>query len=44
MELSDTQIERYARHLVLPEIGEEGQARLLDARVLVIGPDGRIFG
>jgi len=40
MDLSDDQIDRYARHLVLPEIGEEGQAKLLGARVLVIGAGG----
>ncbi len=40
MEFSDDQIDRYARHLVLPEIGEEGQARLLESRVLVIGAGG----
>ncbi len=40
MDFSDDQIDRYARHLVLPEIGEEGQARLLNARVLVIGAGG----
>ena len=28
---------RYARHLLLPEFGREGQQRLLDARVLLIG-------
>lgn len=39
-ELTDDEVERYARHLVLPEIGEEGQARLLEARVLVIGAGG----
>lgn len=40
MEFSDAQIHRYARHLVLPEIGEEGQAKLLSAKVLVIGAGG----
>ena len=40
MDLDDAQIERYARHLVLPEIGEDGQARLLSARVLVVGAGG----
>src|SRR3546814_13216811 len=40
MDFSDAQIDRYARHLVLPEIGEEGQAKLLNARVLVIGAGG----
>lgn|SRR5690625_163206 len=36
-DFSDAQIERYARHLVLPEVGEEGQRRLMNARVLVVG-------
>ncbi|MEX0921525.1 MAG: molybdopterin-synthase adenylyltransferase MoeB [Rhodovibrionaceae bacterium] len=40
MDFSDTEIERYARHLVLPEIGEAGQARLREARVLAIGAGG----
>ena len=40
MELTDTQFERYARHLILDEVGEEGQARLLSSRVLVVGAGG----
>ena len=32
--------ERYGRHLSVPEIGEEGQARLLESRVLLIGAGG----
>ena len=32
--------ERYSRHLLLPEIGEAGQARLARARVLVVGAGG----
>ncbi|MEQ8651040.1 MAG: molybdopterin-synthase adenylyltransferase MoeB [Kiloniellales bacterium] len=39
-DLSDLEIERYARHLVLPEVGEEGQLRLLRSRVLVVGAGG----
>ncbi|MEZ5648177.1 MAG: molybdopterin-synthase adenylyltransferase MoeB [Alphaproteobacteria bacterium] len=39
-DLTDEQIHRYARHIVLPEIGEEGQARLLTARILVVGAGG----
>jgi molybdopterin/thiamine biosynthesis adenylyltransferase len=39
-ELSDAQFERYARHLVLDEVGEEGQQKLLRARVLVVGAGG----
>ncbi|MFO7549087.1 MAG: molybdopterin-synthase adenylyltransferase MoeB [Acidimicrobiia bacterium] len=31
---------RYSRHTLLPEVGEEGQAKLLDARVLLIGAGG----
>ncbi|MGA9430790.1 MAG: HesA/MoeB/ThiF family protein, partial [Xanthobacteraceae bacterium] len=31
---------RYARHLILDEVGEEGQARLMAARVLVVGAGG----
>ncbi len=40
MELRDDQIERYARHIILKEVGGPGQARLLNARVLVIGAGG----
>ena len=34
------QITRYARHFTLPEVGEKGQAKLLDAKVLCIGAGG----
>jgi len=37
---TDQQMLRYARHIVLPEIGGIGQARLLDAKVLLIGAGG----
>lgn len=40
MPLSDNQRERYARHLALQEIGEEGQEKLLEAKVLIIGAGG----
>jgi molybdopterin-synthase adenylyltransferase len=39
-ELSDSQLERYARHVILDEVGEAGQARLLSSRVLVVGAGG----
>ncbi|WP_040156393.1 molybdopterin-synthase adenylyltransferase MoeB [Mobilicoccus massiliensis] len=39
-ELTLAEKRRYARHLLLPEIGEEGQRRLKNARVLVIGAGG----
>ena len=40
MDLTDDQLERYARHIVLKEVGGPGQARLLGARVLVVGAGG----
>ena len=38
--LDDADRARYVRHLTIPEIGEEGQRRLLDARVLMVGAGG----
>ena len=38
--LSAGQKERYRRHLILPEVGEEGQAKLLQSRVLLLGAGG----
>src|SRR5947209_7831982 len=38
--LSAEQRNRYQRHLLLPEVGEEGQQKLLDAKVLLIGAGG----
>ena len=40
MELNEEQFRRYARHLILDEVGEEGQERLLGSRVLVVGAGG----
>ena len=40
MNLSQSQQERYARHLSLPQIGAAGQARLSAGRVLVVGAGG----
>jgi len=40
MNLSASERERYSRHLLLPEIGAAGQARLKAARVLVVGAGG----
>jgi molybdopterin/thiamine biosynthesis adenylyltransferase/rhodanese-related sulfurtransferase len=38
--LSAEQKQRYSRHLLIPEVGIEGQARLLDSKVLFIGAGG----
>ena len=38
--LTDEQRERYSRHLLVPEIGLEGQMKLLDAKVLLLGAGG----
>lgn len=40
MDFTDAQIERYARHILLPEVGGIGQAKLLAAKVLVVGAGG----
>ncbi|MBO9576050.1 MAG: HesA/MoeB/ThiF family protein [Sphingobium sp.] len=40
MTLTDDQLERYARHIVLREIGGAGQAKLLGAHVAIIGAGG----
>jgi molybdopterin/thiamine biosynthesis adenylyltransferase/rhodanese-related sulfurtransferase len=38
--LTKAQKARYSRHTLLPEVGEEGQARLLDSKVLLVGAGG----
>ena len=38
--LTASQKERYRRHLILPEVGEEGQAKLLKSKVLLLGAGG----
>jgi molybdopterin/thiamine biosynthesis adenylyltransferase len=40
MPLSEEQGRRYSRHLMLPEVGPEGQERLFSAKVLIIGAGG----
>ncbi len=40
MRLSDTEIDRYARQIILPEIGGLGQSRLKSAHIIIIGAGG----
>jgi molybdopterin-synthase adenylyltransferase len=40
MDFDDQQIERYARHILLKEVGGEGQEKLLKSKVLVVGAGG----
>lgn len=39
-ELSGEEVRRYSRHLIIPDVGMEGQKRLKNARVLVVGAGG----
>ncbi len=40
MAMTDEQIERYSRHIILKEVGAKGQKKLLNASVLIIGAGG----
>ncbi len=40
MDFTEAQLNRYARHIILPEVGGTGQARLMGSKVLVIGAGG----
>ena len=40
MGLTNNQIKRYSRHLILPEVGMEGQEKLAAANVLCVGAGG----
>src|SRR6476469_10423389 len=39
-QLNTEQVNRYKRHLILPEVGMEGQKKLLNAKILCIGAGG----
>jgi molybdopterin-synthase adenylyltransferase len=39
-EFTDEQINRYSRHIILPEVGGKGQKKLLDAKVFLVGAGG----
>ena len=38
--LTDSQVERYSRQIILPNVGGKGQEKLLAAKVLIIGAGG----
>ena len=40
MTLSEEQIERYSRHIILQDVGGEGQEKILNSKVLIIGTGG----
>jgi molybdopterin-synthase adenylyltransferase len=40
MKFTEDQLRRYSRHLILPEVGEHGQEKLLNARVFMVGAGG----
>ena len=40
MAMTDEQLERYSRHIILKEVGAKGQKKLLNAKVLIIGAGG----
>src|SRR3989344_5185593 len=40
MPLSNEQIQRYSRHLIMPEVGVDGQEKLVNAKILLIGAGG----
>ncbi|OGH05097.1 MAG: adenylyltransferase [Candidatus Lambdaproteobacteria bacterium RIFOXYD1_FULL_56_27] len=40
MDFTEEQLERYSRHIILKEVGVEGQSKLLQAKVLIIGAGG----
>jgi len=40
MKFTEDQIQRYSRHIILPEVGEQGQIKILKAKVFIVGAGG----
>ena len=40
MDFTESQVERYSRHIILQEVGVEGQMKLLEGKVLIVGAGG----
>ena len=42
MNFSEEQIERYSRHIILADVGPEGQEAILNGKVLIVGAGGLV--
>src|SRR3990167_1340294 len=40
MDFTEEQLQRYSRHIILPEVGGKGQKKISDARVFIVGAGG----
>lgn len=40
MEFTEDQLQRYSRHIILPEVGGKGQQKILNAKVFIVGAGG----
>ena len=40
MEFTEEQLQRYSRHIILPEVGGKGQKKLLQSKVFIVGAGG----
>lgn len=40
IQLTPTQVQRYSRHIIMPQVGSVGQRKLMQARVLIVGAGG----
>ena len=42
MDFTEDQILRYSRHILLPEVGGDGQEKILNVRVVLVGADAGV--
>ena len=42
IDFTEEQIQRYSRHILLQDVGVEGQEKIMNARVLVVGADASV--
>ena len=38
--LTPYQVQRYSRHIIMPQVGSQGQRKMLDSKVLIVGAGG----